>query len=123
MRVEKSVLMTVFTGASLLLCLLVGEGAAQEAGESIKFRPEDPCSAEGGICGLGTACPVELRHPEKGLCPAQQGLGAECCYGVPDNIIVCRERGGDCVPESVCGRAPRDLKGECGLGEVCCIFL
>ncbi|XP_042867843.1 U-scoloptoxin(19)-Tl1a-like [Penaeus japonicus] len=87
------------------------------------FLPEDPCSREGGLCGLASACPEGLRHPTLGLCPEQQSQGAECCYGVGSNVSDCRGRGGECVEDAQCGRAPREEEGECPAGQVCCVFL
>ncbi|KAG7176948.1 U-scoloptoxin(19)-Tl1a-like [Homarus americanus] len=91
--------------------------------EPIMFVPELPCAKEGGLCGLASACPPDFRHPEEGLCPAQKDLGAECCFTVPDNIVRCKERGGECVETKLCGRAPRDAQGQCSQGQVCCIFV
>ncbi|KAK7069155.1 hypothetical protein SK128_011179 [Halocaridina rubra] len=87
------------------------------------FLPENPCSQRGGICGLSSACPLESRFPETGLCPNQQSRGAECCRMVPLNIQDCGQRGGQCVEESACGRAPREQFGICEAGQVCCVFL
>lgn len=86
------------------------------------FFPEDPCSREGGVCGLVSACPVEKRHPTKGLCPRQQDQGVECCWAVPSNTADCMLRGGECFPAGDC-RGLKDPVGLCEEGEVCCVLV
>ncbi|XP_066941165.1 uncharacterized protein [Macrobrachium rosenbergii] len=87
------------------------------------FRPEEPCSSEGGICGLESYCPAQDRFPEKGLCPMQQEKGVECCRIVPLNLRDCRRRGGECLTPEACGRSIREPSGVCAEGEVCCVLL
>ncbi|XP_069179285.1 U-scoloptoxin(19)-Tl1a [Procambarus clarkii] len=90
--------------------------------DDIAFLPEDPCSRQGGICGLLEACPPNERHAP-GLCPAQQQDGVECCRIVPTNIGDCQRRGGECMPAPACGNAPKDALGKCSQGDICCILL
>ncbi|XP_063597201.1 U-scoloptoxin(19)-Tl1a-like [Penaeus indicus] len=124
------------TTTALLLCLALTAAFALPADESgpisinkrsgdyvPPYHPEEPCSREGGICGLASACPDGFLHQTLGLCPEQQAQGVECCYKVPSNVRDCRGRGGECVPEDQCGKAPREEEGECDAGKVCCIFL
>nr|WCR32652.1 beta-defensin [Penaeus vannamei] len=123
------------TTITLLLCLALSAAFGLPADESgpvsinkrnidnTRFHPEDPCSRQGGFCGLASACPKDFLHKTPGLCPEQQAQGVECCYKVPDNVRDCRGRGGECVPEADCGNAPQEEKGQCQAGEVCCIFL
>ncbi|XP_071551983.1 U-scoloptoxin(19)-Tl1a [Panulirus ornatus] len=124
MRLHVRALLVLVAGVALVQATveIPGDGL-EDVDTPVQFRPEDDCSREGGLCGLESACPLEARHPSKGLCPTQQYLGAECCYAVPDNVLNCRQRGGECLPTSACGRAPRDLKGQCSQGEVCCILV
>ncbi|XP_045621237.2 U-scoloptoxin(19)-Sm1a [Procambarus clarkii] len=124
MRVQLCVLVTLLLGAaSPTLSAQVGYGAGEVA-VAEEFLPEDPCSAEGGLCVRESACPAGLLHPQKGLCPSQQNLGAECCYGLPDTVTDCQARGGVCRFFRDCRHVPiQDPKGKCSKGKVCCILV
>ncbi|XP_068226301.1 U-scoloptoxin(19)-Tl1a-like [Palaemon carinicauda] len=116
---------------SLLVITLILSECRAENGQTIPsdesasetFRQEDPCSRQGGICGLEAYCPPEDRYPDKGLCPTQQDQGVECCGSVPLNVRSCRRRGGECLASEACGRAPRESFGVCPEGQVCCVLL
>ncbi|XP_064085099.1 uncharacterized protein LOC135200399 [Macrobrachium nipponense] len=123
--------MSVRISLLVIISLVVfGCGAAPEGNVTAQdesaleiFRPEEPCSSEGGICGLESYCPAEDRFSEKGLCPTQREKGVECCRTVPLNLRACRSRGGECLPPEACGKTFREPHGVCTEGEVCCILL
>ncbi|XP_045621238.2 U-scoloptoxin(19)-Sm1a-like [Procambarus clarkii] len=123
MRVQLCVLVTLLLGAaSPTLSAQVGYGAGEITG-ALAFSPVDPCSHHGGSCVRESACPAGLLHPKKGLCRSQHKLGVECCLDLPDTTRKCGSKGGECNPIEVCGNGPRDPKGKCRKGEVCCIFV
>ncbi|XP_066948439.1 U-scoloptoxin(19)-Tl1a-like [Macrobrachium rosenbergii] len=92
---------------------------------SESFTPEEPCSSQGGMCALEDFCPEEDRFPEKGLCPTQQGDGAECCRRIPHNVRDCKKRGGFCIAEADCkANAEEAFFGVCPeLDHVCCMLV
>ncbi|XP_068217776.1 U-scoloptoxin(19)-Tl1a-like [Palaemon carinicauda] len=119
-------MMVKFISLAVFVVLILecsGEPVPSIIAGSDEILPENPCSQQGGICGLESFCPAEHQFTEKGLCPEQQNKGVECCRKVPLNIKDCRKRGGECMTNSQCGRAPQEAHGECPAGQVCCIML
>lgn len=45
------------------------------------IRNEKECAYQGGICSFVQECPEGSLTAVKGLCPQQQYMGVECCYG------------------------------------------
>lgn len=119
-------IISLFTVSLILFeskCKVMATVSAEGNNPHEEFHPEDACFRQGGICGLESFCPSENQFTEKGLCPLQQSKGVECCRSVPLNIRDCRKRGGECLSEKECGRAPREAFGVCPPDQICCILL
>ncbi|KAI5638579.1 hypothetical protein NE865_08771 [Phthorimaea operculella] len=87
------------------------------------LRDEPLCTAAGGSCTF--ACPKEWLVEQKGLCPEQQRLGVECCYGISMKETRCKKHGGECIAEErMCGGPALYREAtDCESGTKCCIFM
>ncbi|XP_077302160.1 U-scoloptoxin(19)-Tl1a [Arctopsyche grandis] len=118
----------VYFGITIVfLCLACGansqDNTPAERSEQL-IRNEKECAYQGGICTMKDDCPAGSLTAIKGLCPEQQNMGVECCYGIPLSSNTCRSRGGECMTESQCHKAPRVTEVECSnSNEVCCVLL
>ncbi|KAK7793249.1 hypothetical protein R5R35_010242 [Gryllus longicercus] len=107
-------------------------GAGAEAGA--EYTPEsvaepvqtneDPCLRAGGLCVLESECPPGQLAATRGLCPAQQERGVECCHGLSILERRCSARGGICRPKQKCGRSLWEETAEdCASDETCCVLV
>ncbi|GBP79498.1 hypothetical protein EVAR_59172_1 [Eumeta japonica] len=77
--------------------------------------PEIPCTAAGGACVVAADCPRGHRAPD-GLCPQQQRLGVECCYGISVRETRCRRHGGECTRSDCPDRLTYRDATDCNVG-------
>ncbi|XP_026744837.1 uncharacterized protein LOC113506189 [Trichoplusia ni] len=88
--------------------------------DSIQSEPS--CSSRGGMCVIADDCPASYLVEDSGLCPLQQRMGVECCYGISIKETRCRRRGGECLPR--CNVRLRDTTAtDCSEDTVCCILV
>ncbi|XP_026726544.1 uncharacterized protein LOC113492986 isoform X2 [Trichoplusia ni] len=78
----------------------------------------------GGTCAKALACPKGTKLGAKGLCPAQQTQGIECCS--PRSLeLKCKSRGGACV--STKNKCPKTMvikeATDCTKNQVCCAYV
>ncbi|XP_026744839.1 uncharacterized protein LOC113506191 [Trichoplusia ni] len=82
------------------------------------IRLESACMFEGGMCVIANDCP-NGSLVGSGLCPLQQRMGVECCYGISVKETRCQKRGGDCVTECISDQVYRKATG-CPKDTICC---
>ncbi|KAJ0181473.1 hypothetical protein K1T71_003558 [Dendrolimus kikuchii] len=88
------------------------------------IHDEQPCLEDGGICVIEADCPTGNLVKRKGLCPEQQSMGVECCYGISVKETRCEKRGGHCVPSSQCNPSlVTERATNCKENEKCCILV
>ncbi|KAG7304567.1 hypothetical protein JYU34_011518 [Plutella xylostella] len=86
------------------------------------IRDEQPCLSAGGRCVVAADCPSEGRLEQRGLCPAQQAKGVECCYGVSIKETRCRGFGGTCS-DTCPVTLTRTQAKDCPADQECCVLV